>query len=120
MNKRYKSYKFWLAILGGVLIIVQNIFKANGVVITDEIGYNILNAICGVLVFLGVIDKPKENGNGTSNNNLGENNMGKNNANKNITDKNNTNKNNGDKNSNNKKNIKNVKTSPNKGKSENK
>lgn len=67
MSSKYRSYKFWLAILGAVLIIVQNIFKANGVVITDEVGFNIINAICGVLVFLGVIDKPKNNTENTEN-----------------------------------------------------
>ena len=52
---RIKSYGFWTALSGAVVILAQSIAKCFGVEIEEELISNIIMSICGVLVVFGVV-----------------------------------------------------------------
>ena len=57
---RIKSYGFWTALSGAVVILAQSIAKCFGVEIEEELISNIIMSICGVLVVFGVVTMPNK------------------------------------------------------------
>ena len=60
MKNKLKSYKFWMAVLGGVIVLINTLgavfnFKVNEIAITS-----IFTAILGIFVILGFVDKDNE------------------------------------------------------------
>lgn len=60
MKKLIKSYKFWTALAGSLGILAVSIGKLLGYEISAAGVEEIIMAICGVLVVLGIVKKPEK------------------------------------------------------------
>lgn len=63
IKEKFKNYGFWLSLSGAVVIFLQ----ALGFKIEQPIIDSIVKGFCGVLVVLGIITKPKNDSNGSTN-----------------------------------------------------
>ena len=64
MKNKIKSYGFWTAFAGAVVVLVNALGQMFGFSVDNEIITNVIMAIAGVLVVLGVVTMPKgEDGN---------------------------------------------------------
>ena len=64
MKNKIKSYGFWTALAGAVVVLINALGKAFGFSIDNEVVTNVIMAIAGVLVVLGVVTMSKgEDGN---------------------------------------------------------
>lgn len=54
MNK-FKTTGFWISLSGAIMLVVQTILGAFGITFNSEIVSNVVSAICGVLVMVGVL-----------------------------------------------------------------
>lgn len=59
MKERVKSYKFWVALSGAVVIFVKALGKALDIEINPEVVDGIIMGFCGILVAMGLVEKPK-------------------------------------------------------------
>ena len=57
---RIKSYGFWTALSGAVVILVQSITKCFGVEVQEELISDIIMSVCGVLVVFGIVTMPNK------------------------------------------------------------
>ncbi|MDD2445774.1 MAG: hypothetical protein PHX09_03070 [Clostridia bacterium] len=55
---RIKSYKFWVALSASIVILLQALGEAFNFSVSESIINGITLGFCGVLVVLGVIEKP--------------------------------------------------------------
>lgn len=62
MAEKFKSYRFWIAFLSAIVLVVQNLAKQMGFEVSDEVALSVANSICSLLVFVGIIDKPAKKG----------------------------------------------------------
>lgn len=60
-EKKFKSYTFWMSLVGAFILILQNLGLAFGFAVNEEVIMNIINSVCGVLVLLGIINNPAKN-----------------------------------------------------------
>ncbi len=60
LKKLIKSYGFWTALAGAVVVLVNAIGRACGFFVEGEIISNIIMAVAGVLVVFGVVTMPKD------------------------------------------------------------
>lgn len=67
---RIKSYKFWVALSASIVILLQALGEAFNFSISESIINGITVGFCGVLVVLGVIEKPNDES--KNNNNINE------------------------------------------------
>ena len=58
--KKFKSYGFWTALAGAIVVLINSIGKCFGFVVEEEIITNIVMAVAGVLVVFGVVSMPKD------------------------------------------------------------
>lgn len=58
--KKIKSYGFWTALSGAIVVLINAIGKCFGFSVEEEIVSNIIMAIAGVLVVFGVVSMPKK------------------------------------------------------------
>ena len=64
MKNKIKSYGFWTALAGAVVVLVNALGQMFGFSVDNEIITNVIMAIAGLLVVLGVVTMPKgEDGN---------------------------------------------------------
>ena len=61
--KNYKSYGFWTALAGAVVMLLNSLGKCFGFTIQEELVTDIIMAIAGLLVVLGVVTMPKKDKN---------------------------------------------------------
>lgn len=61
MKQRLKSYKFWIALSGAVIIFVNALGKVFDFQIDGAVVESVIMGFCGVLVVLGFVEKPKTN-----------------------------------------------------------
>ena len=54
-----KSYGFWTALAGSIVVLVNAIGRAFGFFVEEEIISNVIMAIAGVLVVFGIVTIPK-------------------------------------------------------------
>lgn len=59
MNK-FKSYGFWTALAGAVVVLLNALGKCFGFSIEEAIVTDIIMAIAGVLVVFGIVSMPKD------------------------------------------------------------
>ena len=64
--KNFKSYGFWTALAGAVTILISALGKCFGFSVDNQLVTDIIMAIAGVLVVLGVVSMPKKDNNKTS------------------------------------------------------
>lgn len=63
MKNKIKSYGFWTALAGAVVVLVNALGQMFGFSVDNEIITNVIMAIAGVLVVLGVVTMPKGDSN---------------------------------------------------------
>ena len=64
MKNKIKSYGFWTALAGAVVVLVNALGQMFGFSVDNEIITDVIMAIAGLLVVLGVVTMPKgEDGN---------------------------------------------------------
>ena len=54
MNK-FKTTGFWITLSGAVMLVVQTILGAFGITFNSELVSNVVSAICGIFVMVGVL-----------------------------------------------------------------
>lgn len=59
MKKKFKSYGFWTALSGAVVVLVEALGKCFGFSVDNEIVSGVVMAVAGILVVLGVVTMPK-------------------------------------------------------------
>lgn len=57
--KKIRSYGFWVALSGAVVMLVNALGKIFGFAVKDELVSGLIMAIAGVLVVFGVVVMPK-------------------------------------------------------------
>lgn len=62
MKNKIKSYSFWTALSGAVVVLLQAIGDCFGFSIQSELVSGIIMAIAGVLVVFGVVSMPNKDG----------------------------------------------------------
>lgn len=60
LKKLIKSYGFWTALSGAIVVLVNAIGKACGFFVQEETISDIIMAVAGVLVVFGVVSMPKQ------------------------------------------------------------
>ncbi len=69
MKKLIKSYRFWTALAGALGLLAVSIAKVFGHTMSSVVVEELVMAICGVLVVLGIVKKPENLDQTTQNNN---------------------------------------------------
>lgn len=59
MKDKIKSYSFWTALSGAVVVLLQALGDCFGFSIKSEVVSGIIMAIAGILVVFGVVSMPK-------------------------------------------------------------
>lgn len=60
MKKLFKSYRFWSALAGSLGLLVVSIAKLFGYTMSSVVIEELIMAVCGVLVVLGIVKKPEQ------------------------------------------------------------
>lgn len=60
MKDKFKSYSFWTALSGAVVVLLQALGKCFGFSIESDIVTGIIMAIAGILVVFGVVSMPND------------------------------------------------------------
>ena len=60
LKKLIKTYGFWTALAGAIVVLVNAFGKAFGFIVKEDVISDIIMAIAGVLVVFGVVTMPKE------------------------------------------------------------
>lgn len=60
MKKRFTNYGFWISLSSAVVVLFEAIGRAVGFIPDGAVINNIIMAIAGVLVVLGVVSMPSE------------------------------------------------------------
>lgn len=60
MKEKIKSYNFWTALAGAIVILINSIGKACGFIVESDIVYGIVMAFAGLLVVFGIVTMPKK------------------------------------------------------------
>lgn len=68
MKDKIKSYSFWTALSGAVVVLLQALGDCFGFSIQSELVSGIIMAIAGVLVVFGVVSMPKNSDDKTDDN----------------------------------------------------
>lgn len=66
MNKRFKSYSFWTALAGAVVVFLNALGDCFGFSIDNDLVSGLIMAFAGLLVVLGVVTMPKSSENSQS------------------------------------------------------
>lgn len=61
MDKRFKSYSFWTALAGAVVVFLNALGDCFGFSIDNDLVSGLIMAFAGILVVFGVVTMPKEN-----------------------------------------------------------
>ena len=61
MKNKIKSYSFWSALSGAVVVLLQALGKCFGFSIDSDIVTGIIMAVAGILVVFGVVSMPNSN-----------------------------------------------------------
>ena len=65
--KIFKSYSFWTTLAGAVVLFVNLLSKLCGFAVESELISDVIMAFAGILVALGIVTMPKNNGNNEEN-----------------------------------------------------
>lgn len=66
MDKRFKSYSFWTALAGAVVVFLNALGDCFGFFIDNDLVSGLIMAFAGLLVVLGVVTMPKDSENSQS------------------------------------------------------
>lgn len=70
MKERIKSYKFWVALSGAIVIFVKALGDAFGFEISADVIDGVIMGFCGVLAAMGLVEKPTKSITENENKNL--------------------------------------------------
>lgn len=60
MKEKIKSYSFWTALSGAVVVLLQAIGKCFGFSINSDLVSGLIMAVAGVLVVFGIVSMPNK------------------------------------------------------------
>lgn len=60
MKNKIRSYGFWTALAGALVVLINAIGKCFGFSVQEELVSNIVMALAGILVVFGVVAMPKK------------------------------------------------------------
>ncbi len=60
MKNRFKTYGFWMSLSSAIIILIQSVASLFGYEFQTTLIENIIMAVCGVLVVLGIVNKPAQ------------------------------------------------------------
>lgn len=60
MKEKIKSYSFWTALSGAVVVLLQAIGKCFGFSINSDLVSGLIMAVAGILVVLGIVSMPNK------------------------------------------------------------
>ena len=63
MKERLKSYKFWVSFSGAVVVLVKTLGQAFNFEVNENVVDGIIMGVCGVLVAMGLVEKPQADSN---------------------------------------------------------
>lgn len=63
MKNKIKSYSFWVALSGSIVIFVNALGELFGFSVQDDLISGLIMAFAGILVVLGIVTMPKDNTN---------------------------------------------------------
>lgn len=58
MKEKFKSYSFWVGLVTCIMLVIKFIAENFGFKIDEDAINNIINGVLGLLVILGVVNKP--------------------------------------------------------------
>lgn len=61
MKNKFKSYTFWLALIGAIIILINTLGTTFGFSVNDVAITSIATAVLGIFVTLGVVHKDSKN-----------------------------------------------------------
>ena len=61
MKNKFKSYSFWTALSGAIVLLVESIGKAVGFIPNGDVINDVIMSVAGILVVFGVVSAPLEN-----------------------------------------------------------
>ena len=61
MKNKIKSYSFWVALSGSIVIFVNALGELFGFSVQDDLISGLIMAFAGILVVLGIVTMPKDN-----------------------------------------------------------
>ena len=70
MKNKIKSYGFWTALSGAVVVLLNAIGECFGFSVDNEMVSGLIMAVAGILVVFGVVSMPKDNKNSTEDDNI--------------------------------------------------
>lgn len=69
MKDKIKSYSFWTALSGAVVVFVNALGKCFGFAVQDELISGLIMAVAGLLVVFGIVTMPSNSETNTENKN---------------------------------------------------
>lgn len=60
MKQKIKSYAFWTSLSAAVVVFVNSLGKIFGFTVEESLITNLIMAVCGILIVLGVVNMPFE------------------------------------------------------------
>lgn len=60
---RFREYGFWISLTGAIILLLQVIGHQFGFTINENFVNEFVTAFCGILVIMGILIKPKNDGN---------------------------------------------------------
>ena len=70
MKNKIKSYGFWTALSGAVVVLLNAIGECFGFSVDNEMVSGLIMAVAGILVVFGVVSMPEDNKNSTEDDNI--------------------------------------------------
>ena len=61
MKQKFKSYKFWVALSGAVVVFVKALGQVFGFSADESVIDGIIMGFCGILIAIGLVEKPANN-----------------------------------------------------------
>ena len=74
MKEKLKSYKFWISLFGAVVVLLRALGKAFEFELNEGVINDLMMSFLGVLVVLGIVEKPKNIDNQNTTQNTSKNN----------------------------------------------
>ena len=73
MKNRFKSYSFWTALAGAVVVFLNALGDCFGFSVDNDLVKGLIMAFAGLLVVFGIVTMPENNQNSESDANINEN-----------------------------------------------
>lgn len=86
IKEKIKTVSFWSGLAAGLVILLQSLGQVFGFTVSEKHITDIIMAICGILVVLGIVNKPEKKQENNKSENVQENTVKSNNKQENINE----------------------------------